>query len=49
MPIDWQHVHEDSHPFGYFLLDRLEYRDDEGPNHLLWDAQGWYGGDYRRG
>ena len=48
MPIDWQHVHEDSHPFGYFLIDRLEYRDDEGPNHLLWDAQGWYGGDYNR-
>lgn len=48
MPIDWQHVHEDSHPFGYALIDRLEYRDDEGPNHLLWDAQGWYGGDYDR-
>lgn len=40
--------HEDSHPFGFALIDRLEYRDDEGPNHLLWDAQGWYGGDYNR-
>ncbi len=48
MPIDWRHVHEDSHPFGFALIDRLEYRDDEGPNHLLWDAQGWYGGDYNR-
>jgi len=41
-------VHEDDHPFGLALIDRLEYRDDEGPNHLLWDAQGWYGGDYNR-
>ena len=48
MPIDWRHVHEDSHPFGFALIDRLEYRDDDGPNHLLWDAQGWYGGDYNR-
>lgn len=48
VPADWPHAHEDNHPFGYFLVDRFEYRDDEGPNHLLWDAQGWYGGDYRR-
>ena len=48
VPADWPHAHEDDHPFGYFLVDRFEYRDDEGPNHLLWDAQGWYGGDYRR-
>ncbi len=48
VPADWPHVHEDDHPFGFALVDRLEYRDDEGPNHLLWDAQGWYGGDYQR-
>ena len=48
VPADWPHVHEDHRNFGYLLVDRLEYRDDEGPNHLLWDAQGWYGGDYRR-
>jgi copper resistance protein B len=48
VPTDWPHVHEDDHPFGYVLVDRFEYRDDEGPNHLLWDAQGWYGGDYQR-
>ncbi|GAB4359509.1 MAG: hypothetical protein Kow0073_18460 [Immundisolibacter sp.] len=47
-PPDWSHAHEDDQPFGYFLVDRFEYRDDEGPNHFLWDAQGWYGGDYRR-
>ena len=48
MPVDWEHVHEDSHPFGFALIDRLEYRGDEGPDHVLWDAQGWYGGDYNR-
>jgi len=48
MPVDWQHVHEDSQPFGFALIDRLEYRGDDGPDHLLWDAQGWYGGDYNR-
>ncbi len=48
VPADWPHAHEDDQRFGYALIDRLEYRDDEGPNHLLWDAQGWYGGDYRR-
>ncbi len=48
VPADWPHVHEDDRSFGYLLVDRLEYRDDEGPNHLLWDALGWYGGDYQR-
>lgn len=48
VPFDWPHVHEDQHNFGTLLVDRLEYRDDEGPNHLLWDAQGWYGSDYQR-
>ncbi|MDD3650302.1 copper resistance protein B [Immundisolibacter sp.] len=48
VPADWPHVHEDDQNFGYLLVDRLEYRADDGPDHLLWDAQGWYGGDYRR-
>ena len=30
----------------YFLqADRFEYRTNEGDPQLLWDAQGWYGGD----
>lgn len=33
----------------YFLQsDRLEYRSNEGSPVLLWDAQGWYGGDLRK-
>jgi copper resistance protein B len=48
VPADWSHVHEDNQRFGYLLVDRLEYRADDGPDHLLWDAQGWYGGDYQR-
>jgi copper resistance protein B len=48
VPADWPHVHEDDQNFGYLLVDRLEYRADDGPDHLLWDAQGWYGGDYQR-
>jgi hypothetical protein len=30
VPADWPHVHEDHQNFGYLLVDRLEYRDDEG-------------------
>lgn len=47
-PADFPHVHEDDHPFGLALIDRLEYRAEDGPDHWLWDAQGGYGGDYQR-
>lgn len=47
-PPDFPHVHEDEHPFGLALVDRFEYRDADGANEWLWDAQGWYGGDYQR-
>jgi len=29
----------------FFEGDRLEYQPNEGDDRLLWDAQGWYGGD----
>ncbi|GJL94288.1 MAG: copper resistance protein B [Hyphococcus sp.] len=29
----------------YVQADRFEYRTGEGDPHLLWDVQGWYGGD----
>jgi copper resistance protein B len=48
VPTDWPHVHEDDQHFGTLLVDRLEYRADDGPDQWLWDAQGWYGGDYQR-
>ncbi len=32
--------------FGTIMLERFESRSGEGEDHYLWDAQGWYGGDY---
>lgn len=37
------------HYFGTFLFDRLEYTwTDENEEAVVWDFQGWYGGDYHR-
>ena len=30
------------------LVDRLEYQSQEGADVLLWDAEGWVGGDYHK-
>ena len=30
----------------FVLVDRFEYRVNDGPNTLNWDAEGWIGGDY---
>lgn len=36
-------------PLQYLVLaDRLEYQTNEGDDLLLWDAQGWIGGDYNK-
>lgn len=32
----------------FALLDRLEYQSNEGSGQLIWDGQGWYGGDYNK-
>ncbi|RME62821.1 MAG: copper resistance protein B, partial [Alphaproteobacteria bacterium] len=29
----------------FLQMERLEYQSNEGSPLLLWDAQGWYGGD----
>ncbi len=34
--------------FSHFLVDQLEYQSTDGPNALVWEAQGWVGGDYHR-
>lgn len=31
---------------GMVLLDRLEYRAQDGRDGYAWEAEGWYGGDY---
>jgi copper resistance protein B len=36
------------HPLLYFQADRLEYQSGEGDPLLLWDLQGWYGGDLEK-
>lgn len=30
------------------LVDRLEYQTNEGDDLLIWDGQGWVGGDYNK-
>lgn len=37
---------DDAERFGYVLFDRLEWRDTAAGSAGVWDAQGWYGGDY---
>jgi copper resistance protein B len=39
---------EDDVFFGLLLFDRLEYAFGEDEDALVWDVQGWYGGDYNR-
>lgn len=47
-PGDWPKPVGDSEPFGYALVDRLEYRAQPGKDLGLWDVQGWFGGDYQK-
>ena len=37
--------HHGGQTFTYVELERLEYRSNEGDPLLLWDTQGWFGGD----
>jgi copper resistance protein B len=41
----WAPPVEDRMRFNYVLLDRLELGTGDGTDVLVWDAQGWYGGD----
>lgn len=38
----------DEQVFSYLLLDRFDYRAQRGKDVVMWDAQGWFGGDYNR-
>lgn len=44
-PRDWPPPAADQQSFVFVVADRLEYRSQPGPNLLVWDAQGWVGGD----
>ena len=47
-PKDWPMPVMDTEPFTYLLIDRLEYRAQSGKDLWMWDAQGWWGGDYNK-
>lgn len=47
-PEEWPEPIKDDQPFWFFLIDRLEYDFNEGPDTILWDAQGWFGNDYNK-
>ena len=47
-PEHWPMPVMDNHPYSLVLVDRLEYGDSDDGDNLLWDVQGWYGGDYNK-
>jgi len=47
-PKDWPTPVMDQQKFSYLLLDRFEYRAQPGKDFAMWDAQGWFGGDYNK-
>ncbi len=47
-PSAWPRPVMDQHTFGGLFLDRLEYGGGGDGDNLLWDAQGWVGGDLRK-
>ncbi len=42
-----QPVHDDE-PFATFRADRFEFQARAGEDVLLWDVEGWFGGDYHK-
>lgn len=47
-PKDWPSPVMDRQANTFLLLDRLEYRWQNGDDAVVWDAQAWYGGDYNK-
>lgn len=45
---DWPLPIHDDFTYGQVLFDRLEYQNGDNEDVMLWDAQGWYGGDINR-
>lgn len=44
----WPEPVEDNPVLGLLLVDQLEYRSNDGPDTLNWDAEGWIGTDYNK-
>jgi len=49
-PKQWPPPVDDQMKLTFLLADRLEYRwgEDADPDARVWDAQGWFGGDYNK-
>lgn len=47
-PKTWPKPVMDTERFAFLLLDRFEYRAQDGDDALRWDAQAWFGGDYNK-
>ena len=47
-PKEWSKPVDDRPVLPFLLIDRLEYRWQEGADAVEWDAQGWFGGDYNK-
>lgn len=49
-PADYPDPVPDDEPYAFTLFEQLEYRiaDDQTPDHLGWEAQGWLGGDFNK-
>lgn len=45
---DWPAPVDDHRAIPFLLVDRLEYRFQNGMDAAGWDAQGWLGGDYNK-
>lgn len=47
-PADWPEPVMDQQTYYFFRTDRLEVQTNEGDGVLVWDAEGWVGGDYNK-
>lgn len=47
-PAEWPDFLTEEDLYGFAMIDRLEYGDDDEANTYLWDAQGWVGGDLHK-
>lgn len=47
-PKDWEKPVMDEPVIPYLLIDRLEYRWQNGKDVRAWDVHGWIGGDYNK-
>lgn len=45
-PADWPEPVFDAEIYTFFQAERLEYKTNEGSDLLVWDLQGWIGGDF---